>query len=125
MKLRGALALGALAALLSGCGLTIPGWVPWLGSKPKPEPEWNIKSDIAAAKAVFASGLPLVVVPLDATGKAFARTRVVEWSPADGGFVHECPTDAITATNVDRRASQGAVTADQSRDPTPSGAGGD
>ncbi len=35
--------------------------------KPKPEPEWNIKSDIAAAKAVFASGLPLTVVPLDAT----------------------------------------------------------
>lgn len=34
MKLRGVLALGALAALLSGCGLTIPGWVPWLGSKP-------------------------------------------------------------------------------------------
>jgi inosine-uridine nucleoside N-ribohydrolase len=29
--------------------------------------EWNIKSDIPAAKAVFASGLPLTVVPLDAT----------------------------------------------------------
>ena len=35
--------------------------------KPEPEPEWNIKTDIAAAKAVFASGLPLAVVPLDAT----------------------------------------------------------
>lgn len=35
--------------------------------KPKPEPEWNIKTDIAAAKAVFASNIPLVVVPLDAT----------------------------------------------------------
>jgi inosine-uridine nucleoside N-ribohydrolase len=34
---------------------------------PKPEPEWNIKTDIPAAKAVFASGLPLTVVPLDAT----------------------------------------------------------
>ena len=33
----------------------------------KPEPEWNIKTDIPAAKAVFASGLPLTVVPLDAT----------------------------------------------------------
>jgi inosine-uridine nucleoside N-ribohydrolase len=30
-------------------------------------PEWNIKSDIPAAKAVFGSGVPLVVVPLDAT----------------------------------------------------------
>jgi len=35
--------------------------------KPKPEPEWNIKCDIPAAKAVFASGLPLTVIPLDAT----------------------------------------------------------
>jgi len=35
--------------------------------KPKPEPEWNIKSDIPAAKTVFQSGLPLTIVPLDAT----------------------------------------------------------
>lgn len=33
----------------------------------KAEPEWNIKTDTPAAKAVFASGLPLTVVPLDAT----------------------------------------------------------
>ena len=31
------------------------------------EPEWNIKSDVAAAQAVFRSGVPLTVVPLDAT----------------------------------------------------------
>ncbi len=31
------------------------------------EPEWNIKCDIAAAKTVFAAGVPLVVAPLDAT----------------------------------------------------------
>jgi purine nucleosidase len=31
------------------------------------EPEWNIKNDIAAAKTVFASGVPLTVVPLDVT----------------------------------------------------------
>lgn len=35
--------------------------------KPKVEVEWNIKTDIPAAKAVFASGIPLTVVPLDAT----------------------------------------------------------
>jgi inosine-uridine nucleoside N-ribohydrolase len=34
---------------------------------PKPEPEWNVKTDVAAAKAVFAAGVPLTVVPLDAT----------------------------------------------------------
>lgn len=35
--------------------------------KLKPEPEWNIESDIPAAKAVFKSGLPLTVIPLDVT----------------------------------------------------------
>jgi len=33
----------------------------------KPEPEWNIKSNAAAAKAVFESGVPLLVAPLDST----------------------------------------------------------
>jgi inosine-uridine nucleoside N-ribohydrolase len=35
--------------------------------KAPPEAEWNIKSDVAAARAVFTSGVPLVVAPLDAT----------------------------------------------------------
>lgn len=33
----------------------------------KPEPEWNIKSNAAAARVVFASGVPLLVAPLDST----------------------------------------------------------
>jgi purine nucleosidase len=36
--------------------------------KKSPEVEWNIKCDIPAARAVFASGVSLVVAPLDATG---------------------------------------------------------
>ena len=32
-----------------------------------PEPEWNIKSNIAAARTVFSSGVPLLVAPLDST----------------------------------------------------------
>jgi inosine-uridine nucleoside N-ribohydrolase len=32
-----------------------------------PEPEWNIKSNIAAARTVFASGVPLYIAPLDST----------------------------------------------------------
>ncbi len=35
--------------------------------KPPPVPEWNIKCDVKAAQVVFASGVPLVVAPLDAT----------------------------------------------------------
>lgn len=38
--------------------------------KPKPEVEWNIKFDVPSAKAVFASGLPLTVIPLDASATA-------------------------------------------------------
>jgi purine nucleosidase len=33
----------------------------------KPEPEWNIKSNAAAARRVFESGVPLLVAPLDST----------------------------------------------------------
>jgi inosine-uridine nucleoside N-ribohydrolase len=35
--------------------------------KPTPDAEWNIKSDIPAARAVFTAGIPLAVAPLDAT----------------------------------------------------------
>ena len=38
---------------------------------------------------------------LDSTGKAFARTRVVEWSSADGDFVHHCPTAAIECNRIE------------------------
>ena len=34
--------------------------------KAKPEVEWNVKSDIAAAGTVFNAGVPLLVAPLDA-----------------------------------------------------------
>lgn len=33
----------------------------------KPEAEWNIRSNAAAAREVFASGVPLLVAPLDST----------------------------------------------------------
>ncbi len=62
------------------------------------------------------------VMALDDEGKAFARTHVVEWSPAEGGFVHECPTHAIHARNIDRRAAVKSNVQGQ-HDPTPSGAG--
>lgn len=63
------------------------------------------------------------VMGLDASNKAYARTRIVEWSPAEGGFVHECPTAAIGAVNVDRRST--SVDVHTLRDPTPSGGTGD
>ena len=32
-----------------------------------PEPEWNIKNDVAAARKLFASGVPIFMLPLDST----------------------------------------------------------
>ena len=37
------------------------------GSHDRPDPEWNILCDIPAAKALFLSGVPLFVMPLDST----------------------------------------------------------
>ena len=37
---------------------------------------------------------------LDAERKAYARTRTVDWSPADGDFVPACPTAAIATRKV-------------------------
>ena len=44
----------------------------------KPEPEWNIKSNTAAARTVFTSGVPLLIAPLDSTAdlKLTAEMRV-------------------------------------------------
>ncbi|HZN36646.1 MAG TPA: nucleoside hydrolase, partial [Pirellulaceae bacterium] len=42
-------------------------------AQPPAVSEWNIKQDVAAAQAVFAAGVPTLVVPLDATaGVKFA-----------------------------------------------------
>ncbi len=37
------------------------------GNNKAPEPEWNIKMDIGSAQKLFASGVPIFVMPLDAT----------------------------------------------------------
>lgn len=38
----------------------------------------------------------------DAQGKAYARTKTADWSPADGDFVAYCPTNAIVARKIER-----------------------
>jgi NTE family protein len=39
---------------------------------------------------------------IGADGKAYARTRTADWSPADGEFVQACPTHAISARKIER-----------------------
>lgn len=41
------------------------------------------------------------VMAMDADGKAVVLTPAVEWSRADGDFVHQCPTDAITVIAIE------------------------
>ena len=49
-------------------------------------------------------GLCVALAPdlmgMGSDGRAFAREPVVSWSPADGDFVHHCPTFAISAERV-------------------------
>jgi len=46
----------------------------------KPDPEWNVKSNPSAAQAVFTSGIPITLAPLDVTAmlklNAAARSRI-------------------------------------------------
>ncbi len=88
-------------------------------------PRRRVQIDVDRDKCV-SCGTCVTLAPsimgMDAAGKAFARTQIVEWSPADGGFVHECPTLAISARNVDHRGDPQQEEAPH--DPTPSSSPG-
>ena len=59
------------------------------------------------------------VMAMDSSQKAYPLTPVVEWSPADGDFVHHCPTFAIEATRLDANATPVAPpTVDPTNQPT-------
>jgi len=56
---------------------------------------------------------------MDGENKAYPLTPVVEWSPADGDFVHHCPTLAIKATRLDAAHGEpGKSTVDPTNEPT-------
>jgi NTE family protein len=52
---------------------------------------------------------------MDARQKAYPILTPLEWSPADGDFVHHCPTGAISVRWLD---GSGAVTRSPEREPT-------
>ena len=45
------------------------------GAKEQPDAEWNIVNDVPAAKALFGSGVPLYMMPLDSTQIQLDLTR--------------------------------------------------
>jgi NTE family protein len=67
-------------------------------------PRKRVELSVSREKCI-GCGLCAALAPtyfgLDSSGKAFARTKVVEWSSADGDFVHHCPTLAIEANRID------------------------
>lgn len=67
-------------------------------------PRKRVELNVARDKCI-GCGLCVALAPtymgLDSAGKAFARTRVVEWSAADGDFIHHCPANAIEANRIE------------------------
>ena len=56
---------------------------------------------------------------MDEHRKAYPKEPVVEWSPADGDFVHHCPTYAIKVTRLERgKARGGGTTVNPTSEPT-------
>jgi len=59
------------------------------------------------------------LMAMDSQQKAYPLQPIVEWSPADGDFVHHCPTYAIEATRIDSQTEPVAPpTVDPTREPT-------
>jgi NTE family protein len=48
----------------------------------------------------FCAAIAPEAMALDAQGKAYPRTEIVNWCSADGDFVRHCPTDAIGAERI-------------------------
>ena len=88
---------------------------------PRRRVQIDVNRDLCTGCGTCVSLAPAVMA-MDGMGKAYARTHIVDWSPAEGGFVHECPTAAISAVNIDRRST--SVDVHTLHDPTPSGGNG-
>ena len=79
-------------------------WDAYLAQDGGVYPRRHVQLEVARDRCI-GCGLCVALAPhlmgLDSSGKAFARTRVSEWSPADGDFVPSCPTNAIVAKTLD------------------------
>ncbi len=59
------------------------------------------------------------LMAMDGRRKAYPVTPIVEWSPADGDFVHHCPTYAIEVTRLQTPSRRGGgTTVDPTSEPT-------
>jgi NTE family protein len=74
-------------------------------------PRRRVRVEVDRAKCI-GCGICVAMAPelmsLDAEGKAVTKTMSVTWSPADGEFIHHCPTDALSVVPA-RRSGQPAA----------------
>jgi NTE family protein len=79
-------------------------------------PRKRVRVEVDRAKCI-GCGLCVSMAPelmaLDGQGKAITKTMSVTWSPADGEFVHHCPTGALSVVPA-RRSGQPAARASAS-----------
>jgi NTE family protein len=84
-------------------------------------PQRHVRISVDRGKCICC-GLCVALAPslmaLDDERKAYPLHRRVEWSPADGDFLHHCPTLAIEATDVRPRGGRGKSSVDPPSDPT-------
>jgi NTE family protein len=69
------------------------------GIYPRRTVKLSVDKDACSGCRICAALAPRAM-GIDGSGKAFARTEVVDWSPADGDFVRHCPTGAIEVHRV-------------------------
>jgi NTE family protein len=79
-------------------------------------PRRRVRVEVDRAKCI-GCGICVAMAPdlmaLDSTGKAVSKTISVTWSPADGEFIHHCPTAALSVVPA-RRSNQPAARASAS-----------
>jgi NTE family protein len=71
-------------------------------------PRRRVRVEVDRAKCIGCSicvSMAPQLMALDAQGKATTRTMTVTWSPADGEFIHHCPTNALAVVPA-RRSGQ-------------------
>jgi NTE family protein len=81
----------------------LDGWSAYLDQEGGVFPRRHVELDVSRDRCIgcgLCAALAPNIMGLDTSGKAFARTRIVEWSPADGDFVQSCPTNAIIAQTL-------------------------
>ncbi len=81
-------------------------------------PRRGIELEVARERCV-GCGICVALAPrlmaMDGEGKAYPTCTRLEWSPAEGDFVHHCPTRAI---GVRELSDRGRVTTSPEREPT-------